>query len=441
MNEKISSGQIMKRLTAFSLPLIFSGLLQQLFNWVDALIVGNIIGEAALAGVGATSSLYNLFVNVLVGFTSGLSVLSAQQFGEGKHGENTKLLANYSVILTAFFAVVSALGIIFINPVLKLMDTPDLLFGYARDYLSVIFVGVPFLAVYNTYSAVLRGIGNSRVPFVAVLISSVTNAVLDYIFIVFLKLDVSGAALATVVSQLAMAVYIVLYTVVKYPNLRFSPFKLKKYRGNTKLGGKYGLPIAVQSSVSSVGNLFLQRFMNGFGEQTVAAITTAYRIDTVLLLPIINLSTAISTLVAQETGAGNKSNARKVFKLGAVIMSVMSLVLTSVIILVGKNLLSIFGLTEASACIGESFFKIIASFYVVYGLAMSIKGYLEGRADMLFTSVVGICSLAVRIACSYLFARVWGNMVVAWAEAFSWLFLIAVFALRYFYNTARNRTG
>ena len=321
------------------------------------------------------------------------------------------------------------------------MDTPDLLFGYARDYLSVIFVGVPFLAVYNTYSAVLRGIGNSKVPFVAVLISSVTNAVLDYIFIVFLKLDVSGAALATVVSQLAMAVYIVLYTVVRYPNLRFSPFKLKKYRGNTKLGGKYGLPIAVQSSVSSVGNLFLQRFMNGFGEQTVAAITTAYRIDTVLLLLIINLSTAISTLVAQETGAGNKSNARKVFKLGAVIMSVMSLVLTSVIILVGKNLLSIFGLTEASACIGESFFKIIASFYVVYGLAMSIKGYLEGRADMLFTSVVGICSLAVRIACSYLFAGVWGNMVVAWAEAFSWLFLIAVFALRYFYNTARNRTG
>ena len=90
MNEKISSGQIMKRLTAFSLPLIFSGLLQQLFNWVDALIVGNIIGETALAGVGATSSLYNLFVNVLVGFTSGLSVLSAQQFGEGKQGENTK---------------------------------------------------------------------------------------------------------------------------------------------------------------------------------------------------------------------------------------------------------------------------------------------------------------------------------------------------------------
>ncbi len=112
MNERNTSKQILKKLIAFSIPLILSGLLQQLFNWVDALIVGNIIGETALAGVGATTSLYNLFVTVLVGFTSGLSVLFAQQFGEGRHGENTKLLANYSVILSVVFVAVSALGMI-----------------------------------------------------------------------------------------------------------------------------------------------------------------------------------------------------------------------------------------------------------------------------------------------------------------------------------------
>ena len=180
--------------------------------------------------------------------------------------------------------------------------------------------------------------------------------------------------------------------------------------------------------------------MNGFGEQTVAAITTAYRVDTVLLLPIINLSTAISTLVAQQTGAGNKEDAEKIFRLGTVLMSVMSLILTVVIILTGKNLLSIFGLSKEAVSIGETFFKTIAVFYIFNGLAMSIKGYLEGMADMLFSGAAGIASLAVRIMCSYLFAGLWDNMVVAYAEAFSWIFLVLVFGLRfiYFYRKTKN---
>lgn len=126
---KNSSKQILNKLISFSIPLILSGLLQQLFNWVDALIVGNIIGETALAGVGATSSVYNLFVTVIVGFTSGLSVLFAQQYGSGRHDENTKLLENYVIILTFVFVVISALGMIFTVPLLNLMDTPEKLFN------------------------------------------------------------------------------------------------------------------------------------------------------------------------------------------------------------------------------------------------------------------------------------------------------------------------
>ena len=376
MKETNSSKKIVMRLITFSVPLILSGLLQQLFNWVDALIVGNILGETALAGVGTTSAIYNLFVTVLVGFTSGLSVLFAQQYGEGKHSKSVRLLENYCIILALAFVVVSVLGIIFTPAILNLMDTPKQLFSYARDYLLIIFAGIPFLAVYNTYSAALRGMGNSRVPFVAVLISSVTNAVLDYLFIAYCDWGVSGAAAATVISQAAMTVYVVFYTIAKYPGLRFSLLGKREYGRTVREGIKYGMPPAVQCSVSSIGNLFLQRFMNGFGEQTVAAITTAYRVDTVLLLPIINLSTAISTLVAQETGAGNKETAKKIFKQGTVLMSAMSLVLTGVILVTGKMLLSLFGLGAGAVNIGGDFFRAIAVFYVINGLGMSIKGYL-----------------------------------------------------------------
>lgn len=435
MQKGTSSTKILRGLVLFSVPLILSGLLQQLFNWVDALIVGNVIGETALAGVGSTSSLYNLFVTVLVGFTSGLSVLFAQQFGEGKYYESTKVLAIYTVILTGLFGVISVLGIICTSWILNLVNTPQTLFFYAKDYLTVIFAGIPFLTVYNIYSAALRGMGNSRVPFIAVLISSITNVVLDFICIVFCGTGVAGAAFATVISQIAMTVYVVLYTIRKYPELRFSPFKVKEYRGVTGNGAKYGMPPAVQNSVSSIGNLFLQRFMNGFGEATVAAITTAYRVDSVLLLPIINLSTAISTLVAQQTGAGNKESAKKVFKLGTVLMILMSLILTAVIIPTGRLLLGLFGLGAESVTIGERFFRTIAVFYVVNGLGMSIKGYLEGSSDLLFSGAMGICALTVRIICSYMFAGLWGNMVVAYAEAFSWIFLVIVFSARYIYKT------
>lgn len=441
MNEKNSTKQILGKLIAFSIPLILSGLLQQLFNWVDALIVGNIIGEHALAGIGTTASLYNLFITALVGFTSGLSVLFAQQFGEGRHEENAKLLASYSIILTFLFSVIAVTGMFFTVPILRLMNTPQLLFDYAKDYLLVVFMGIPFLAVYNTYSAALRGMGNSKVPFAAVLISSVTNVVLDYVFIAFFHMGVLGAAAATVISQIAMTVYIVLYTVTKYSELRFSPFNMRQHRSAVKKGAEFSTPPAVQSSVSSVGNLLLQKFMNGLGEQTVAAITTAYRVDSVLLMPIINFSTAISTLVAQETGAGNKETAKKIFRLGAIFMVVLSLVLTVVLIIAGEMLLSIFGLTAESVLIGKRFFRTIAVFYIIYGISMSIKGYLEGTSDMLFSGITGICALGVRVVCSYLFEDIWGNMVVAYAEAFSWIFLLIVFLMRYFYRTMREAEG
>lgn len=436
--EKQSTLQILKKLTAFSVPLILSGLLQQLFNWADALIVGNLIGEAALGGVGATSSLYNLFVTVLVGFTSGLSVLFAQQFGRKQMQQNQKLLASYAVLLTVAFTVISAVGILFAVPVLKLMDTPAALFDCAASYLRIVLIGVPFLALYNTYSALLRGMGNSAVPFIAVLISSVVNAVLDFVFVAFFRFGVAGAAAATVLSQIAMTVYVLAYTTVKYPELRFHPFRLCRYSDAVGVGGTYGMPPAVQSSVSSAGNLFLQKFMNGFGDHTVSAITTAYRVDSVLFLPIVNFSTAISTLVAQETGAKNDDTANRIFKLGTVIMAVLSVVLTGVILLLGKPLLSIFGLSAAAVEIGISFFRTISPFYGIYGLSMSIKGYLEGKSDMLFSGIVGICSLAVRIVCSYLLAERLGNTVVAYAEAFGWIFMLIAFAVRYIQKSKKT---
>ena len=226
-------------------------------------------------------------------------------------------------------------------------------------------MGIPFLAVYNVYSAALRGIGDSKAPFYAVLLSSVTNVVLDILLVAVLRWHVAGAAIATVISQAAMTLFLILYGIRRYPLLRFSPGRKMLSAAALRQGLHFGLPPMIQSSISSLGSLILQNFMNGFGTQTVAAITTAYRIDTIVLLPIINLGSGISTLTAQSYGAGRTDRTRRILLAGSGVMLLVSLALTLLVIPTGGHLIALFGAGAEAVRIGSDFFLRIASFYVV----------------------------------------------------------------------------
>ena len=217
MSTDMTKGSVVKSLLSFTVPLVLSGLLQQLFNWVDAFIVGNVNGELALAGIGATTSIYNLFITVITGFTAGLSVLTAQQYGRGEREKIKGTLSSYSILLGLLFLLLSIAGIALTDSILHLMRTPENIFSSAKDYLRIILIGIPFLAVYNTYSALLRGIGNSRAPFVAVLISSIANVLLDLVFVIGCDLGAKGAAIATVMAQAAMSLFIIFYAHLRYP--------------------------------------------------------------------------------------------------------------------------------------------------------------------------------------------------------------------------------
>lgn len=417
-------------LISFSLPLILSGMLQQLYNWVDAFIVGHVEGELAMGAVGATTSSVNLFVTVITGFTLGLAVLMAQRHGAGEDEKLRKLLSAYSCILGGIFAVIAVPGFFFAGELLELLDTkPDML-PLSTQYFSVIFVGLPFLAVYNTYSAALRSLGDSRAPFLAVLVSSGVNVLLDILLVAVIPWGVRGAAIATVFSQAAMTVFIMAYAVKKHPVLRFVPFKTGCGGDLRAEGLRFGLPPMLQSSINSAGSLILQGFMNSFSTETVTAITTAYRVDTIILLPIINLGSAISTLTAQSHGAGDELRAGKILSKGSVLMAVVSLLLTAIIIPTGGWLISIFGAGETVVGIGRSFFWNIAPFYIVFGLATAVRGYLEGFGDMVYSSAAGVIALAVRIGASYAMRPFFWDRTIAYAEAVSWALLLAMYIFR-----------
>ncbi|MBQ5781986.1 MAG: MATE family efflux transporter, partial [Oscillospiraceae bacterium] len=186
----------------------------------------------------------------------------------------------------------------------------------------------------------------------------------------------------------------------------------------------------VQSCINSFGKLILQGFMNGFGTATVAAITTAYRVDCIALLPVINLGSGISTLAAQSYGAKDNRRAWKVFKVGTVMMTVVAAALTLIVVLFGGKMIAIFGAGNEVVEIGTNFFRSIAMFYVIYGLAMACRGYVEGVGKVFYSSIAGIAVLGVRIVLSYLLKGAFDNMVIAYAEGISWVVLFALFAVK-----------
>ena len=429
INTNLKNENTVWTLVKFCTPLILSGILQQLYNWADAFIVGNVNGENALAAIGSVSSISNFYIMAITGFTTGLSILIAQKFGAGEGEQINRILSTFLIIIGAVFSLVAAVVFAVSGSLLTVMDTPADIFSDAESYLKIVTVGVPFLTVYNLYAAAIRAIGDSRAPFYAVLVSSAVNVVLDIIFVAVLGWGVEGAASATVIAQGAMTVFMIVYGISRHPLLKFKVSGMFSREWVSK-GFSFGTPPMVQSCINSFGNMILQGFMNGFGTATVAAITTAYRVDCIALRPVINLGSGISTLAAQSYGAGDYKKAWKVFTTGAALMLPVSLALTFVVVAFGGKMIALFGAGPEVVAIGTDFFRSLAKFYVIYGMAMACRGYVEGLGEVMYSSIIGVTALAVRIINSYALKGVFDNMVIAYAEGISWTLLLILFVVR-----------
>lgn len=427
MAKDMTKGSLVRALIEFSIPLILSGILQQLYSWADAFIVGNIEGGQALAAIGCTTSIVYLFVGAITGFTGGLSILAARYFGEGKQDVQRGLLSAFSMVMGVFFAALSGAGIVFLHPIMRILDIPADVYHMAGAYLRIVLTGIPFLAVYNVYCAVLRGCGDSKAPFYSVMVSSVANIVLDILFVGVFRLSVAGAAAATIISQIVMTFFIISYTWKRYEMLRFSKKESFVDRNILKEGFAFSIPLTLNSIINSLGNVILQSFMNSFGSITVAAISTAYRVDNIIMLPVMNLGAGISTITSQNLGAGQKERVKKGLYVGIGIMAVVAFFMTIIVINFGGTLVALFGIEEESVMIGKAFFRALAMFYVLFSVSVAIRGYIQGIGDVNYTTIVGMSSLAVRIAMSYLLRPVFGNMVIAWAEVISWWYMFAMY--------------
>ncbi|MBQ2985203.1 MAG: MATE family efflux transporter [Clostridia bacterium] len=421
-------------LVRFSLPLILSGILQQLYSWADAFIVGHAEGELQLGAIGATHSLSYFFINTILGFTLGLSIMAAQEYGRGNHQKVRRILACFLPVLCGAYTLLSACGMLLAEPILRAMDTPGEIFDYSLQYLRIVFMGIPFLSVYNLYAALLRAVGNTKLSFYAVLLSSGLNILLDVLLVVVLPYGVGGAAMATVISQMAMTVFIVIYGNSKYAQLNIKRENIRFDRAIFKEGLSFSIPPTIQNSITSFGNLILQNFMNGFGATTVLAITTAYRVDSITILPIINLGAAVSSMTARAKGAGDTRRIKNCTAIGIAMVAGVSAALAAGVFFFGIKFVEIFGVTGEALEIGGQFFRDLSSFYVIFGVAVVLRSVLEGIGDIRYSSMIGITTLGVRIASSFLMRSGFANRTVALAEGVSWCFLLLMMGARVIYR-------
>ncbi|MBQ1270245.1 MAG: MATE family efflux transporter [Clostridia bacterium] len=438
-NIDMTRGSLTRAIVEFSIPLVLSGLLQQMYNWADAFIVGNIEGELALAAVGASGVVSRLIIMIIVGFTGGLTILAAQLFGKGESGRIRSLVAVFAPLFGGIALAAAMVLFVYAREMLTFYDTPANIFEMSVSYLRFCLLGTPFMAVYNVYSAVLRGIGDSKAPLWAITISSIGNIIFDLLFIGVFGWGTAGAAVATSLSQAIMTVFIVVYTIGRYGELRFSLKGWRLDRDTLSEGIKFGIPMAIQQSINSVGQMALQGFQNSFGSATVAAISTAYRVDSVMLLPVFNMTQSIATAVGQNVGTGNKERVRESLRVGLRLIGGVSLVLTLIVVMIGGKMVSLFGVSQEAVDIGTRFFRILGPFYIMTGLGNTYSSYLRGLGDMKFTSGAQIASLGLRIALSYAMKPIFGNMSIAWAEAVTWTVQLAVAFWRTKYFEKKNR--
>jgi putative MATE family efflux protein len=395
----ITEGVIWKQLLLFFFPILFGTFFQQLYNTIDAVIVGRFVGKEALAAVGGpTGTLINLLIGFFIGLSSGATVIISQHYGanqKDKVSQAVHTAITFSIVSGIIFTII---GIVFAPIALKAMGTPDEILHYAVAFMRVYFIGITANLIYNMGAGILRAVGDSKRPLYFLIASCFTNIVLDILFVVYLPFGVQGAAFATVLSQLLSAVLVVLVLMHTKESYRLIPRNLKIDSGMLKRIIRIGFPAGLQSVMYSFSNIIIQSSINTLGTNTIAAWTAYGKIDSVFFTIVSAFGIAITTFVGQNYGAGKKDRVYKGMKVCMAMCFTSSLILSFLFYAFGNHIFLLFTTDASVISIGTNILRYLAPVYITYISIEICSGSLRGTGDcwipMLLTCM-GVCLLRV----------------------------------------------
>ena len=386
----MTQGAIFPKLLEFSVPLIFSSILQLLFNAADIVVVGRFAGDNSLAAVGSTGSLINLLVNLFMGLSIGTNVLVANYFGQKNKNKLQETVHTSMLISVISGIILTIIGVIFTTPILEFMQTPEEVLKLASIYLRIYFYGITSSMIYNFGSALLRAQGDTKRPLLILLLSGIVNIILNLIFVINFKLDVAGVAYATVISQTISAIIVVII-LLKEDN--FFKLNLKKLSINPHIFAKLvkiGVPAGFQGIMFSFSNIIIQSAVNSFGPILIAGNSAAISLEGFVYTSMNGFSQGALTFTSQNLGAGKKDRIKKVVIISQFSIIVIGLVLGWLGILFDNQLLSIYSKSPDVINAGKIRVFVIFSTYFLCGIMDAMANSIRGCGHSLLPAIVTI---------------------------------------------------
>ena len=398
----MTQGSPWQKIVFFTVPMLVGNIAQQLYNTVDSVVVGNYVGDNALAAVGSAGPILNLLIVLFVGISVGAGIMVSQYFGAKEREELSATIGNcitLTAIATVFVMVVASL---LARPLLELLDTPESIIDWCHGYLLILFIGSGGLAYYNILSGILRGLGDSMSALVYLLVSTVVNIILDLVFVANLGMGVNGVALATAIAQAVSALLCLLRLMRMTEIFDMKSSYLKLQRKHTMKIIQLGLPSGITQAIFSMAMIVVQSLTNSFGEMFIAANVIVMRVDGFAMMPNFSFGTALTTYAGQNVGAKMYDRVEQGAKQGTVIAMTVSAVLTGLILLFGKSLMGIFTKTPELVELSREMMGILAVGYIAMAVTQSLSGVMRGAGDTMTPMWISIATtLLIRVPIAY----------------------------------------
>lgn len=439
-NEAMLTGSISRSILTFFFPILIGTFFQQLYNTVDAAIVGQYAGKAALSSVGGSSGIIiNLVVGFFTGLSSGCTVLISQYFGarEQKKLEDSVHTAYAFAILGG--VVFGIIGMICTPMLLKLMNTPEDVLKQSTQYLTIYFAGLVFVFIYNMGASILRALGDSARPLLYLIICTVVNIILDITLVKYCKLDVIGVAVATLIAQAISAALVTECIMHRTIAVKLSLKKIRLNKDYFIRMIKIGLPTGIQSSTYSISNMVIQSAVNTFGVNTVAGWTAEGKVDVLFWMINSSFGTAAATFVGQNYGAGNMKRVKKGTRSCLLMSFTTAVVISTLLFFFGRYPLYLFTNEVEVIDAGVHVMKMIVPTYPVFVFIEIFSASLRARGDTLFTTIFNLCGIVLfRVIWISLFGYKGNIDWVIVSYPISWIITAAMISIYYYVRTYKK---
>lgn len=426
----------LKAIFMFALPMIIGNLFQQFYTMADSIVVGRYVGEKALAAIGASYSLTNVFICIAIGGGVGASVITSRYFGSREYDKMKRSMYTAFLSFLGISIILAVIGYATGEIIARKLNTPEDILTMTTGYLNIYFLGLPFLFMYNIFSTMFNAIGRSRIPLYLLIFSSIFNIVLDIYMVCRLQLGVVGVAWATFIAQ---GISVVASFLLFLKELKQFPTKHQNFfdKSDFMQMSKVALPSIFQQSAVSIGMMLVQSVVNGFGTQALAGFSAAMRAESICIVPMAAMGNAMSAYTAQNMGAMKVDRVKKGYHTANILVMIFAVIICIIIEFYHVNIIQAFlgeDGTGVALATGSSYMRFMGWFFVWIGLKMCVDGLLRGAADMKLFMVANFANLTLRVCFAVTMAPHYGIAMIWYAVPMGW-------CLNFMISYSRYRTG